>query len=379
MISPSFFCRILQDGGIQSYVGVPDSLLKNLCSYISENEDIQSHTIAANEGCAIAIATGQFLASGSPSAVYLQNSGLGNIVNPLLSLADPEVYSIPMLLLIGWRGEPGSRDEPQHMKQGRVTTKLLDTLGVSWYELGASTTDIRLTITDALREMRERQAPVALVIRKNTFSEYNGKAQENNEFELSREEAIKLVIDTLPDDFRYVCTTGMTSREVFEYRKARGETHSKDFLTVGSMGHASSIAYGICSIAKDARITCLDGDGAMIMHMGAITAQAKQKSHGFLHVLINNGAHDSVGGQPTVGLEIDFCKIAIASGYKTAVRVASEQELVRELSVSTSLGTGPNLIEVYVRKGSRKDLGRPTLSPIENRVSFMEGLRNSIS
>ena len=373
MVRPSFFIDTLQKHDIDFYAGVPDSLLKNICAYISDHLDNRHNIIAANEGGAVGIAAGYHLATSKIPVVYMQNSGEGNIINPLASLTDKEVYNIPVLLLIGWRGKPGVHDEPQHVKQGKVTLPLLDTMGIHYQVLSQEESVAETQIADAVAYMKQTNEVYALVVEKNTFDTYALQNKVENTLTLSREEAIQTVAAALGPKDCIVSTTGMISRELFEYRTAMGQSHERDFLTVGSMGHASQIALGIAVEKPDRHVWCFDGDGAVIMHMGAMAITASKAPVNFLHVLFNNGAHDSVGGQPTVGLDIDVPAIAKAVGYKHAFSVDSAEGL-QEILRSPEILEGPTLIQVCVRKGNRKDLGRPTTTPIENKNALMHFL-----
>ena len=373
MIRPSFFIDTLQKHGIDFYAGVPDSLLKNICAYISDHLDSRHNIIAANEGGAVGIAAGYHLATSKIPVVYMQNSGEGNIINPLASLTDKEVYNIPVLLLIGWRGKPGVHDEPQHVKQGKVTLPLLDTMGINYQVLSQDESVAETQIAEAVAYMKQTNEVYALVVEKNTFDTYTLQNKVENALTLSREEAIQTVAAALGPKDCIVSTTGMISRELFEYRTAMGQSHERDFLTVGSMGHASQIALGIALEKPDRHVWCFDGDGAVIMHMGSMAITASKAPVNFIHVLFNNGAHDSVGGQPTVGLDIDVPAIAKAVGYKHAFSVDSAGGL-QEILRSPEILEGPTLIQVCVRKGNRKDLGRPTTTPIENKNALMHFL-----
>ena len=373
MIRPSFFIDTLQKHDIDFYAGVPDSLLKNICAYISDHLDSRHNIIAANEGGAVGIAAGYHLATSKIPVVYMQNSGEGNIINPLASLTDKEVYNIPVLLLIGWRGKPGVHDEPQHVKQGKVTLPLLDTMGINYQVLSQDESVAETQIAEAVAYMKQTNEVYALVVEKNTFDTYTLQNKVENALTLSREEAIQTVAAALGPKDCIVSTTGMISRELFEYRTAMGQSHERDFLTVGSMGHASQIALGIALEKPDRHVWCFDGDGAVIMHMGSMAITASKAPVNFLHVLFNNGAHDSVGGQPTVGLDIDVPAIAKAVGYKHAFSVDSA-EVLQEILRSPEILEGPTLIQVCVRKGNRKDLGRPTTTPIENKNALMQFL-----
>ena len=376
MIRPEFFIEKLKENGIDCFAGVPDSLLKNICAYITDHSDAQHNIITANEGAALGLAAGHYLATGKPACVYMQNSGEGNIINPLASLTDKEVYNIPVLLLIGWRGRPGVHDEPQHVKQGKITTGLLDVMGINYDILSKDEDEAGRQIEKAARALHNNDV-YALVIEKETFQEYKLQNVEVNDLTLSREEAIQTAASALGPKDIIVSTTGMISRELFEARTAWGQGHERDFLTVGSMGHASQIALGIALEKPDRNVWCFDGDGATIMHMGSLAIVASKKPANYIHVVFNNGAHDSVGGQPTVGLKIDLPAVAKAVGYAAAFSVSTKEELNSRLSMLNSqLKTGPVFLEIKVKKGNRKDLGRPTTTPIENKQALMQFLKD---
>ena len=376
MIRPQFFYDTLAKYDITFYAGVPDSLLKNLCAYITDHADDRHNIIAANEGGAMGLAAGHYLATGEIPVIYMQNSGEGNIINPLASLTDKDVYNIPVLLIIGWRGRPGVHDEPQHVKQGKVTLALLDTMGVPYTVLSKDETEAAMQISQAVERMTTTKEAYALVIEKDTFDSYTLQNVVANDLPLAREEAIHTVAAALGKKDVIVSTTGMISRELFEYRVGKSEGHERDFLTVGSMGHASQIALGIALEKTDRRVWCFDGDGASIMHMGSMAIVASKKAANYIHVVFNNGAHDSVGGQPTVGLGIDLPAIAKAMGY-TAVHDVSTAEELNAALAEINNQSGPILLQIRVKKGNRKDLGRPTTTPIQNKEALMAFL-NSI-
>lgn len=362
----------LRAQGLRFFTGVPDSLLKDFCAYITDHVPKSDHVIAANEGNAVALAVGHYLGTAEPALVYMQNSGIGNTVNPLLSLADPDVYSIPLLLVIGWRGEPGVKDEPQHVKQGRVMTDLLDAMEIPWFVLEASTPDSGEVVAAACNAMREKMGPAAILVRAGTFDRYTLSSDGSADFPMTREDAVQAIADALSEDDIVVSTTGKTSRELFEHRKASG-VQGNDFLTVGGMGHTASIAMGLARSQPARAVVCVDGDGSVIMHMGALAIIGNSAVPNLLHIVINNGSHESVGGQPTVGYDIDIPAIARACGYRQARSVSGLEDLKSEVALLRR-DEGPTLLEVKVRKGSRKDLGRPTSTPIENRDALMKRL-----
>jgi phosphonopyruvate decarboxylase len=375
MIEVKAFYEELLKNDISFFTGVPDSLLKSFCAYIKDNVSSDKNIVSANEGNAIGLAAGYHLGTRKIGLVYMQNSGIGNAINPLASLADKLVYSIPMLLVIGWRGEPNKKDEPQHKKQGLITVETLDLLGIKYDVIDKATNndEMRVKLKKAYTHMKKENEPYALVVKKDTFDEYKLKNNTNFDFELTREEAIEVLIENIKEESVIVSTTGMASRELYELREKYKENHNKDFLTVGSMGHASQIALGVALSNKDKEVYCIDGDGALLMHLGGLAIIGNQEPKNFRHILINNGAHDSVGGQETVGFEIDTLAIAKACGYKKCYSCSSKEEVVK-LSKEIADIEGSVLLEIKVKKGARKDLGRPKATPIENKEAFMEFL-----
>ena len=379
MLNCAKIFELLTSEGTDFYCGVPDSLLKSFCAYLQDNVPSNKNFITVNEGAAIGLAAGVYLATNKPALVYMQNSGVGNAVNPLTSLADPKVYGIPMLLLVGWRGEPGVKDEPQHVKQGEITLELFKTLGITYEVLPQEFVDAEAAIKKAFEFMHSSKAPYALVIRKDTFEPYEAlkKNTTPSPYSLTREEAIQIIlkITSTINNPVFVSTTGMASRELYESRIRMGQKGDSDFLTVGSMGHASSIALGIALHAPDRTVFCIDGDGAMLMHMGALATIAESCVTNLKHIVINNGAHDSVGGQPTCGFKVDFRKTAKACGYQKTWLAITKEELIKameEFITTKDLG----LLEIRVKKGARKDLGRPKSSPAENKIKLMQYLKN---
>lgn len=373
MIDCKQFFEELKSAGLEFYAGVPDSLLKNFCFYVADHLSPQQHVITANEGSAIGLATGYHLATGKIPVVYLQNSGLGNAINPLLSIADPQVYSIPMILIIGWRGEPGVKDEPQHKKQGRVMLEMLKSMEVPFEILDKQTTDLTQKISEAMNTVREKKCPFVFAIREGTFTEYKFQGAEKNSYPLTREAAIETVLDYVGKHDVVVCTTGKASRELYELRQKRGEKNRADFLVVGAMGHCSQIALGIALQRTEKKVFCLDGDGSTIMHMGALTTIGRLAPRNFIHIVINNGAHESVGGQPTGAFQVDLMGVAKMCGYKTVLSFSESETLNQTLAAALDQ-EGPVFMEVRTSQSSRKDLGRPQSTPLENKKQFMQAL-----
>ena len=367
MINVEEFRKKIIEYGSDYICGVPDSLLKMFTSEI--NNYFSKHTITANEGNAIAVATGYYLATKKIGVVYMQNSGLGNCINPLISLADESVYQVPMLLIIGWRGEPGIKDEPQHKKQGLLTIPLIETLEIP-YKILESIEDIDY----AYNTIKDTNCPFALIIRQNTFENHIIESKPNG-YVIPREEAIIKIASKLNNKYRIVSTTGMISRELYEYRENNNISHKYDFLTVGSMGHASSIAMALAECLPEKEIIVLDGDGACIMHMGALAVIGTKKINNLKHIVLNNCAHDSVGGQPTAAGSINLSEIAKNCGYGDTycIRVEEEFDYVLEKFLESKSNA---FLEIKVSKGNRKNLGRPKESPFENKLAFMEELHN---
>lgn len=360
--------------GAQFYTGVPDSQLKALCNYLIDTYGIdkEHHIIAANEGNCTALAAGYHLATGKVPVVYMQNSGEGNIINPVASLLNDKVYAIPMIFIVGWRGEPGVHDEPQHIYQGEVTVKLLSDMDIRSSIISADTTEDELKeVMDGFKEELAKGKQVAFVVRKGALK-YDGNVVYKNENTMLREEIVKHIIQVSGDD-PIISTTGKLSRELFELREAFGQGHEHDFLTVGSMGHASSIALGVALNKPDRLVWCIDGDGAALMHMGSMAVIGANAPENMIHVVVNNSAHETVGGMPTVAGSIDMVGIAKACGYRYAVCVDSFEALDRELAVAKARKQ-LSFIEVKCSIGAREDLGRPTTTALENKQNFMRFL-----
>lgn len=370
---------LLETIGAGFYTGVPDSQLRALCDCLMDayGIDPRHHIIAANEGNCVALAAGYHLATGKIPVVYMQNSGEGNIINPVASLLHEQVYGIPVVFIIGWRGEPGVHDEPQHIYQGAVTLKLLEDMGIPSFVIGRETTGREAgEAMERFRPLLAEGKSVAFVVRKGGLT-YDKKVQYQNGYALRREEAIRYIVRAAGTD-PVVSTTGKASRELFEIREQNGQDHRRDFLTVGSMGHTSSIALGIALSKPDTKVWCVDGDGAALMHMGAMAVIGANRPDNLVHIVINNGAHETVGGMPTVAGNIDLPAAARACGYPDAVSVDTAEQLELELERVKS-GNTLCLIEVKCALGARADLGRPTTSAQENKRAFMEYLLYSQS
>jgi phosphonopyruvate decarboxylase len=372
-IKPLDFYNELSAHGINFFTGVPDSLLKEFCLCIDDFIPKEKHIITANEGNAIALAAGYYLANKSIPLVYMQNSGLGNAVNPLLSLCDPDVYSIPMLIMIGWRGEPGVKDEPQHVKQGKIQLELLEAMDLPYESILKDDQNYDQKISNAVEKAIDENRPIVLLIKKGTFDKYGKNVKKFEDQRMMREEALEIIINNLDENAVIVSTTGKISREIFEIRERNGHSHEKDFLTVGSMGHCSSIALGIALAKPDKQVVCIDGDGAMLMHLGSLTSIASIKPKNFWHILINNEVHESVGGQETAAKNVDLSNVVESMGIRKIFSAKTHEELENAMMGLFSI-SGPFFLEVKVRSGSRDNLGRPTIKPVDNKKDFMSFL-----
>ena len=368
--------KLIEIIGADFFTGVPDSQLKALCNYLMSRYGIdpKHHIIAANEGNCTALAAGYHLATGRVPVVYMQNSGEGNIINPVASLLNDKVYAIPVVFIVGWRGEPGVHDEPQHIYQGEVTVKLLEDMDIKPFVIGKETTDeeVRNAMVE-FEKILETGKDVAFVIRKGAL-QFDGKVEYKNDNLMLREEIIQHIVKYSGED-PIISTTGKASRELFETRVANGQSHKYDFLTVGSMGHSSSIALGVAINKPNQRIWCIDGDGAVLMHMGSMAVLGANHPDNLIHIVINNGAHETVGGMPTVAANIDLPTIAKACGYPYSVSVDNFYDLDNELKKAVDRHQ-LSLIEVKSSLGARADLGRPTTTALENKENFMNYLKS---
>ncbi len=356
MIDIELFSDNLQDSGIEFITGVPDTLLNDFCLHIEDFWSKDRHVIAANEGNAIGLAAGYHLATGTIPLVYMQNSGIGNTVNPLLSLTHGQVYRMPMILLIGWRGELGRNDHAQHKKQGEVTPLLLETMDIPYKVVPDNTEEALSILTWAIDVAITSNCPVALLATKGVF-EKGEKAGFNseNEQQLSREEAINVVLDSIPENAIVVASTGRATRELYELRNIRNESHENDFLNVGAMGHTSSIALGI-AMATEREVVCIEGDSSAIMHLGSFSTTGLMKPSNFFHIVLNNGVHESVGGQKSAGFNIDLTEIAKHCGYVTIEKSVKTIEEINTAIKTLKNSDGPAFMEIIIRKGIRKDM-----------------------
>ena len=381
-IAPAtFVSQLATSCNIDTYYGVPDSLLKDLCAYVTDNARASQHVITANEGSAVAMASGYHMATGKVACVYMQNSGYGNSLNPLLSLAHEKVYSLPMLLLIGWRGDPtGKSDEPQHRAQGDRQEALLEASQIPFAVLDANS-NIDAVLGTAEAHFKAHKKPFAILIKRDTFESHKLANKQPDIGVLSREEAIETLLSSIGDKDIVISTTGMPSREVFEARARTKAGHHRDFLTVGGMGHASAIAAGIAMNKPDRNVFVIDGDGATIMHLGNLPINGMLIENGkhllpnLKHVVVNNAAHDSVGGQPTVGgAKLGWITdVASSVGYK-AIRsapITDKADIAKAVAEMASETSAPSFLEILVKKGNRKDIGRPTTTPIQNKDALM--------
>ncbi len=370
MIEQKRFIKNLFDNDVDFFTGVPDSHLNGFCNYLIENLPTEKNIISVNEGTAVATACGYYLATSKIPLVYMQNSGIGNAVNPIVSLADKDVYKIPMVLLIGWRGEPGEGDHPQHIKQGEITTKLLEIMGIPYFIAKDDDDDLEKELQKLLKLAKDNRTPVAIVATKGVFdSGEKSTAMVNNGYPLFREEAMEAVLDVIPKDSICLATTGRATRELYFLREKRNETHDNDFLNIGSMGHASSVALGLAIENQNKKVICFDGDSAAMMHMGAFTMVSKIELPNFIHVILNNGAHESVGGQPSAGMDVNFTEIAKGSGYNTIGKHISTKEEISNTMKKLLSEEKPSFVDIRIKKGLNGKLPPLEISSYEKMIN----------
>ncbi len=371
MIRCEDLADIFKKNNLTFFSGVPDSTFKEWMKFLDDGNGL-TNILAVNECEAIAMVSGYYLATKNIGVVYMQNSGLGKTVNPLTSLCDKEVYSIPLILMIGLRGEPGEKDEPQHKKMGRITLPLLDVLEIPYAILPNTLEEISKVITEMKRASVEKNSPVAIIIKKGLLEEYTSKKTTKTYYEMSREDAIKTITNNIQNNGVIISTTGKASRELFEYRIQRKEK-PKDFYTVGGMGCSASIANAIAMQKPNLPVWVFDGDGAVLMQMGTLATIGKYRTENLYHIVFDNNSYDSTGGQPTASSTVNFEKIALACGYKTARTIQKKSDLEEYLNIMKSQ-KGPQMLIIKIKRGARKDLGRPTTTPIENKIEFMDNL-----
>ncbi len=375
MLDPGEFWLNFESLGVNFATGVPDSLLKEFCYFLQDHLPEKKHIIAANEGSSIALATGHYISTEKPALVYMQNSGIGNAINPLLSLADEKVYSIPIILVVGWRGEPGVKDEPQHLKQGEVMIDLLKVMRIKYRVINSDDSDEMEIAKTAYEQAMKSQTPYVLLVKKGTFKSNSPEVKDTSNNFLNRELVIETITKHLPSNSVVVSTTGHISRELYEIRKKYNSNEKIDFLTVGSMGHSSQIALSIAINKPNLNVFCIDGDGSLLMHMGCMAINGNLGLENFNHIVLNNGSHGSVGGQPTVGFDTNFINIAKSCNYKNLYGPIDDLSKLRLNLKKSILEDGPTFIEVYVDNVSRKDLGRPKESPLDNKLEIIKKLR----
>ena len=373
MIDTLKFFNSLKKNKIDFFTGVPDSLLKEFCFCVTENTNKSEHIINANEGSSIGLSVGYNLATNKIPLVYFQNSGLGNIINPFTSIVHESVFKIPILLFIGWRGEPGKKDEPQHIFQGKITEKILEALEIEYEILNTNTSESITQVERIIKKIEINQKPIAILVKKNSFSKYSFKSKESKN-NLKREKCIQVILDKLKDEDVLVSTTGKTSRELYELSE-RNKLKNPRFLSIGGMGHVSQISLGISNNSSK-RVFCLDGDGSIIMHMGSMGIIGDNAGSNYFHILFNNGTHESVGGQPTIGGEINFELLSLSLGYESYFKITYEEQLLDFFKNTLNSVKGPVFIEILIDSSSRQNLGRPKDTPLQQKEKFTKLFKN---
>jgi len=364
------FTLCIKQLGIEVITGVPDSTLKEFCDYINSQETGLAHYTAPNEGSAVGIAAGVYLSTGKPACVYMQNSGIGNAVNPITSIASAEVYNIPMFFIVGYRGALGLKDEPQHKFMGRITEKMLDCLEIEYKVIDNDITELELKdVFSRIKYVLSNKKPFSLIIKKDTF-EKSESAKYANSYKLNREHVISEIVKRIKENDLVVSTTGKISREVYEQSNLILENHNQCFLTVGGMGHASMIAFGIAEKSPDKRVICLDGDGAALMHLGNLAFIGNRGIKNLVHICLNNDAHESVGGMPTAAPNFRYAETAKVCGYSDVFVIRTAEEFKGLMNYFHNLRKS-TFIEIKVANESRDNLARPKESALDNATSFM--------
>lgn len=373
MVNQKELFEALYDMGVDFFTGVPDSLLNNFCLYMVQNIPDGQHVMAANEGNAIGIAAGHYMATGKIPVVYMQNSGIGNATNPLLSLTHDCVYGIPMVLVIGWRGDPAISDHAQHRKQGELTPVLMKDMDIPYEILDSDDTVIE-KFAWAVAKAKEISSPVALIAKKAILTEKVKKQVYPESKLMNREEAVSAVVEVLGSDAIYLGTTGRATREVHEQLKAHGVGEGYEFQNVGSMGHVSSVGLGLALARPDRKVVVFDGDAAVVMHMGALATNCRYKAGNLIHIVLNNGVNESVGGQPSAGYVVNLTEVATACGYRTPGHAVETREELQRIICDFDKGEMPLFVDVHVRQGIRSDMPKLNIDHKAQKDALMKNL-----
>jgi phosphonopyruvate decarboxylase len=364
--APRGLVDVLVSCGVRFATGVPDSLLAPLCDQVDDRRSIQ-HIIAASEGSALALGGGHYLATGQRPLIYMQNSGLPNAINPYLSMCHPSAYAIPSIWVIGWRGEPGVPDEPQHRAIGAATEGLLALLNVPVFMLRSGDAD-ELDRLEAWMQDRE-QGTVAVLVSARAVDADRRAPRRLEARPLKRREVLEHLVTGLDEEDTIFAGIGHVGRELLAVRGGAPTEFAGDLLCVGGMGHASQFALGFALARPERRVWCLDGDGAFTMHMGACSWLTRHPEQRFIHVLFDNGVHASVGGQPVCGQAVDFGRIAGALGYQHIERVSTLPAAQAALDQARAR-RAPTFLWCMVDERSASGLPRPRLELAARRELF---------
>ena len=355
MIKVESLVKILKRNKSTFFTGVPDSVLKEL-SYTLQNKDKKEHIIATNEGTAVSIGIGHYLSTKEVPCVYMQNSGLSNALNPLLSIAHEKVYAIPLILIIGWRGSPRIKDEPQHNVKGKITESILKLLNIK-YTILRSINDLD-KFEKQIKFSKKKNSIVACLIEQGTLEKIDRIKKNSDFYKLNKELFLKTLLQSLDKNTKVISSTGYNSRELMHIRSKYKIIKTKDFYMVGGMGHTSSVALGY-SLTSKKKIICIDGDGSFLMHLGAIKTAGTFANKNFKYILLNNNSHDSVGGQNTYANNINFEKLSKSLGFKKFYSIKNDKNLKKTIKTFLSDDT-LSFLEVKVSNSKIKNLPRPT-------------------
>ena len=352
MIKVDALINLLKKNNTNFFTGVPDSVLKELSSYLKNK---RNHIIATNEGAAVSIGIGHYLSTKKIPCIYMQNSGLSNALNPLISIAHKKVYSIPLILVIGWRGSPRIKDEPQHNVKGKITQQLLKLLNIKYTVLKSNKDFAKFD--KQIKYAKKSKSIVACLIERGTLQKIIKSNSKKDFYNLDKEFFLKKLLEELPSKSKVIASTGYNSRELMYLRKKFNFNNSKDFYMVGGMGHTSSVALGF-SLSSKNKTFCIDGDGSFLMHLGSIMTAGNFANKNFKYILLNNNTHDSVGGQSTNADNIDFDRLSKSLGFKKFYSIKKKQNLRKIIKNFIKINS-PSFLEVKVTNSKIKKLPRP--------------------
>ena len=354
MIKIDSLINVLKKNDINFFTGIPDSILIELSRFL-QNKNKRKHIRATSEGSAISIGIGHYLSTKQVPCIYMQNSGLSNALNPLISITSKKVYNIPLVLIIGWRGSPRVKDEPQHNVKGKITESILKLLNIK-YTIVRSGNDLS-QFNKIVKNAKKNNNIAACLIEQGTIKKIKKTYNKKNFYKLNKELFLKTLLETLEKNSKVISSTGYNSRELMYLRNKYKLINTKDFYMVGGMGHTASVALGY-SLSTKKKTICIDGDGSFLMHLGSIKTAGTFANNNFKYILLNNNSHDSVGGQNTYANNIDFEKLSKSLGFKKFYKIKNNKNLKQNIKRFLK-GNNLNFLEVKITNSKIKNLPRP--------------------